>query len=462
MKRTLLLVSLFSSLFFAGIFTGTVSADPAPPSPPMGGNILSVDEITMVQMVAEEVLIDVGPGIETMINSWGDEVWGYQLAFHCQFWFENQGEQSEELTVRFPIYEFASDDDVRISIHSIKVNGVAVDWWEDDVPGGWGYVWAHFDVSFPPQEEVEIQIVYTSITQRYYHTDNHEVYYILRTGGGWYGPIEQGKIILRLPYRATEENVSLPASLPNAVFTDSDVYWDFTDLEPTEADNFIVWIMAPETWLAIEADREKLETSPNNTSALERLAKAIESVCISKGFLTGSPDLFEEGFEAAEKLVQLVPDSVDYHKLYMSYLIAGINPQRVEIIKQEQSFFQEADPENQSYINWIALELEYYQDYTAAETAASFSPTPTRTSTPVPSETLQPTITQEASTSTPTPKPRRATHTPEPALGAEQTPTAADQSEDDGRTGRIIAWAVLLVLMLVNFILGRIQKSKRK
>lgn len=258
-RSKLVWVILFCNIL-ALLFPISSLADAAPPDVPDGENINPGEGTTMVQMVAEEVIIDVGLTHEVLyINDYGDYLEGYTVAYNCTFWLVNQGTETENLAVRFPIrsdFEFGT-----INILSIKVNYQPTPWVEDENTTFYidGFQWAHFDVLFPPGEEVEVQVTYTSITRGWPGNPRQILSYILETGAGWYGPIEHGRIILRLPYKTTSENVILAyTNTSEGIFNNSDVYWEFSNLEPTSDDNWKVGIIEPDLWLQILAERNRL------------------------------------------------------------------------------------------------------------------------------------------------------------------------------------------------------------
>src|SRR5690606_26879186 len=69
----------------------------------------------------------------------------------------------------------------------------------DEIP------WAVFDVTFPPNQDVMIEVTYDVEGFGYYP---YEVFkYVLETGAGWNGTIGSADVILRLPYEASDKNV---------------------------------------------------------------------------------------------------------------------------------------------------------------------------------------------------------------------------------------------------------------
>lgn len=455
MKRIFGVIGLLVVIVFVGYLAVLpVQADAAPPPPPEGMNIEPGEEYTMVQMVSEEVLIDVG--LTTAAESGGDSQFGHLVSFNCTFWMVNQGNEAEHLLVRFPIH--TPEEIGTISIQSIKVDGKPIEWVEDEFDQDTmldEFAWAHFDINFPVGEEVEIKITYLTFSYYSRMSRREDLHYILETGAGWYGPIGQGRIILRLPYAATSTNIDLAVSAPGAVFTDADVYWEFFDLEPTGQDNWDVYFVPSEIWMEVVAARLKLESSPNNTSALYRLASAAFSVCVEdRGYsLSNFLELYELGVSAIEHAVTLVPDSIEFHEMYALLLGAKLNPDRYVLLEEEVTFLNEVNPEGEA-VSIASWKLREYSGWLTATVEAQAS------STTTPSETPKPTDTQTSPTETPLPPtsttiPRRATHTPEPTMGTDSQP------EDNGRMGYYIAVGLLAALMALNRYLSWRDKRKK-
>ncbi len=457
-KKIIILAILFflAIIFIPGL---PVRADAAPPEPPNGEIIQPGVETTMVQMVAEEVIIDVGSTFDTI--SMDDEfpyrtTSGYRLAYNCTFWMVNQGTETESMNVRFPIrsaYEVG-----KLEIVSIKVDGDPVEWWEDDIVWNQDYNWAHFPVTFPPGEEVEMKVTYSTLTYAngYLHGIPHDsLNYILATGAGWYGPIGKGTIIIRFPYKATSENVFLGYQEKPFQFTESDLYWEFTDLEPTSNDNLFLEFVSPNRWLQIISEREKLEGSPNNVASLHRLAAAIFDVTVYEGAfgLIAPEPLFIQGLEAIGKAAHLAPNDLDIQILYLGYLITNASEENLDLLEDELAHIQSLD-----------IELGQEDGFTimAAEQKIAYLKTP-KENTPEP--TMSPesaaTNTQEASpSSTPTP-------TRQPEMTPEKTylPSATPLPEVVERSAVLPTWLILVLsaaglgmLVVIGLVIWLIQR----
>ncbi len=457
------------------------SADAAPPEPPPGQNLLPGEENTMVQMVAEEVIIEVnGPGeMDTVYGE--DDIWvilGHKVSVTATFWMQNQGEEEEQMAVRFPI---SSNDgwgrEATVEDFTVTVDGVKMDWWTTLVPDPTIYTyilaWAHFDVTFPAGEEVILKVTYTTLSTDNWQTNESRLRYILETGAGWYGPIGEGKITLRLPYQANLTNVVLEFATPGAVFIGNEVIWRFKDLEPTNADNWSAEILYPELWETILDSQETLRRDPDNFGALVKLGEAVLlSTMQQKGWeIKASPEFFQlfmTGEEAYARAVDLRPDDLDVRAAYVEFQILhaylarrAINWEQISYVRDFPSpTFEEImdhldeifsiDPENER-----ALELMDMYDWALDHLASppptpkpTFMETPKPTSTPLPSAT--PTLTKTPTTvPSATPYP---TYTPFPSPEPlqEEMPTPEDNRSD----GSIFA-GILIGFVLALFIMSR-------
>jgi hypothetical protein len=428
-------------------------ADAAPPESPGGKNINPGESSTMVQMVAEEVIVDVGAtrSSEPFDDGFGERmVGGYRLAYNCTFWMVNQGSKTEQLAVRFPIR--SKWDYGVITIQSIKIDGDPVPWLEDGVDMDVPFNWAHFNVTFPPGEEVEIKVTYTSFTNWYKGFTHEWASYTLETGAGWYGPIGQGRIILRLPYQATEENIVFETSAPGGEIEGADVVWEFENLEPTGQDNWYVQIIDPDTWISIVADRKKLESSPNNSAALIRLAEAIfySTVEDREGTLRYQEEMFQEGMAAIAKAVELQPDDLELRAMYIQYLAADFNDETYALFQEQKNFVYSVDPDH--YI----FDYNFYGLYGYTKTKEALQNPPVTTT---PENTDKPT-----QTSTQLPAEEKPTNTPEasPLLVKTSIPDSPLPEQKPVNLATLLFGAVGVGIVGVALILGIILILRRK
>lgn len=424
----------------------TVRADAAPPGPPPGEGVQPDVETTMVQMVAEQVLIDVSDRIKTIeadqeYEDWDNTINGYEVSFQATFWMKNQGDESESMAVRFPLNADSGwGTTFTVSDFSVHVDGNRVKWRQGTHPESWEqFIWAYFDVTFPPGEEVVIRVNYSTITFSDPQIAEEGIEYILQTGAGWYGPIEYGEIILSLPYDAipiTIEN-KFSKTPSETVYFDGKAHWYFNQLEPEDKDNIRLEIMSPKVWQDINQMRGILENDSENLSALKTLGDACIAASINtKAYgVQNHPDLFLEGLSAYEKAASLGYQNLEFHINYAKALTAYYEfpderyadqlAEQIEIIKQLDS----DNPE----LSWLQRRLADYREYLIPTS------TPTATMKPTLTQTLSPTHTLHPPTATATAIPNpTATITPTPTL--EQV--CVEQSD-------VIGWGVIIGVFLV-------------
>lgn len=391
-------------------------ADVAPPQPPPGFNLEPEKEFTYVQMVAEEVIIEVGGKEEITFEEIHDydivtSLVGYTADVTASFWMQNQGEENEDLAVRFP-YKTNNGwgDYIPVQNFRVKVNGSPVEWREDtelDIP--YSVYWAHFDVSFPVGEEVLIEVSYSTVSFTRTFITQEQFNYILHTGAGWYGPIGHGEIILRLPYTANRTNVILEESSPGAAILGREVRWEFEDLEPDPEDNWYAEIISPEQWQTILEAQQALEKNPSDLEALFSLSQAAyESTVYWKvdSVTSESPycwDLFLLGEEALARAVSLAPENVELRVAYAEYLNAHamtwrygrfeVEPPSAELIQKQLDALAEFDYQWENEWKRESLEevLPLLSKQEATSTPTAIEPTPTATQPPPPTKVPSPT-----------------------------------------------------------------------
>jgi hypothetical protein len=315
MKRSLLLLVIILLLVPAT----PARADAAPPAPPPGANLGPGDELTQVRMVSETVMLVV----------WSNAPSGGlgQAGVTADFTMRNMGTQTESMAARFPIS--ASDgygNLPEIRDLGVRVNGSVVPtrrtlgpeirWGDELVP------WAEFDVTFPPGEDVDIRVVYT--LDAYGEAPYASFEYIFETGAGWYGTIGRAELILRLPYEASVQNVLLGPGIgvgqttAGGVIAGNDVRWEFTDFEPTGADNLQAVLVMPGAWLRVLTERENVARSPNDGEAWGRLGRACKEITLGlrgRGVREdeGARELYRLSVEAYGRALTLLPQDALWH-----------------------------------------------------------------------------------------------------------------------------------------------------
>ena len=311
-------------------------ADVAPPQQPPGSAIMPGSETTQVRMLAETVTL-------TVLSKPSGSYLG-QARTEADFTMRNQGSAAEKMEARFPLTFWNGRDDgfgkyPEITDIQILVDGSVVSTHRIDATftssGGGGVAltyspWAAFDVTFPPGQDVNITVKYT--TNGYGLEPVYNLGYILETGAGWNGTIGSADIIVKLPYEATEENVVLaddtgiPATTAGAQLDGSDVRWHFANFEPTSANNITVSLITTAAWQSVLNWRAQTQKTPNDGEAWGQLGKAVKTIIRGKhGEIrddSGSNSLYAEAVAAYDKSVTLLPKDALWHYGFADLLLA--------------------------------------------------------------------------------------------------------------------------------------------
>ena len=462
-KKTCKSLTLFVLVLLFLIPSGSALADVAPPAQPPGSNPQPGEEATQVRMVEETVLVEV-------LADYEPESLG-QARVQADFVMRNLGTQSERMAARFPIGANDGFFDVpELKNLQIRVNGGNVPFrriiGEDPRYGRDEAPWAEFDVTFPPGEDVNIQVTYTVGGTGYFPFVSYE--YILSTGAGWKDSIGSAEIILKLPYEANILNTDFGQrefSSP-ARFEGNEVHWTFNDLEPTREDNLNFYIIAPAAWNKILVEEERVSQNPNDGEAWGRLGKAYkETLFYGKGMREGQAgaEIFGKSDDAYTRCLELLPaDSLwhaGYAELLLNYYIwhaSWQDKQHPSIYKAIQEVHRalELDPNNE-----LALELAQRLVWDAPEGAVAklddetfdflyLTATPALSSQPEPA----PVIPTETSVPTWTPEP--------PSDEGEEEPVLASDEKGDSGSGLPICGGAALVLPAVALYLGRRKLEK--
>ncbi len=350
-------------LFVIFLIPNPVKADMAPPSKPPGSNLAPGEEITQVRMVAETVVIDV------QSDSGADGLGRAKVTAH--FTMRNLGDETESMAARFPVgasdgyFNVPEITDFKVSIDgdsvsTRRIEGEDPNFYADSVP------WAEFDISFPPDEDVEVTITYTLEATGYYPFAYFT--YILSTGAGWKDTIGSADIIVRFPYEVSPQNVIInPAdigwseSTPGVALSGSEIRWHYEELEPTRENNITISIVSPEAWKKVLTERENVSQNPNDGEAWGRLGKNYKEIIQpGKGLRVdeGGLQLYELSVEAYEKCLELLPDDALWHAGFAELLwlhnIWGYRDSD-EILRaaEEINLALELDPQNEKIIEIV-------------------------------------------------------------------------------------------------------------
>lgn len=349
----------------------SVQADIAPPQQPPGFNPEPGSEATEVRMVAETVVLEVQAS--TPQNSLG------QAWVTADFTMRNIGAAAESMAVRFPLGSNNGFGEIReIRNLSIEVNGSPVPtrrimqadpaWGSELVP------WAEFDVTFPPEQDVNIQVSYLlDGTGEYPFISFH---YILHTGAGWKDTIGSADLIVRLPYEASPQNILFDehtgwsSTTPGGALQGREVRWRFEDIEPDQSNDFAVALVMPSAWQNVLKERAILSDNPDDGEAWGRLGKLYKEIFFfRRGFRQGAggQDVYRMSVEAYEKAVTLLPEDALWHAgfadllaVYSYYAIQEGQDARPEKLRsmQEIQLAQELAP-NDPKVKEIAEKIYF-------------------------------------------------------------------------------------------------------
>jgi hypothetical protein len=262
----ILIIVLLLSL--AHITSNDVKADVGVP-PAQPASSLSPGEIdTQVQMVSEQV--------EIIIH---EEA--FQASVSADFQMHNNGEEDETIEVWFPFGERLTNSKgpSQISVHDFQawVDGekqeVAIENSDE-----WLIFWAHWPVSFSSGGDVNIKVSYTVDVDQEGFLDRYS--YIMETGAGWQGPIEEALITIEAPYPLQEldEFLGAPAffAWPKGYSVKgSSIRWDLNNLEPTSEDNIDFRYFKADAWNRIADGIDTLATDPEDWQAHYHLASGL-------------------------------------------------------------------------------------------------------------------------------------------------------------------------------------------
>lgn len=421
-----------------------VHADIAPPAEPPGANPKPGNESTQVRMTSETILIEIledtsSESLYVATATAGQEPDALGLArVTASFNMRNLGTLPESMAVRFPVgTDDGSGNMVELRDLKIAVDGMPAELREimaEDPMGNVPQVpWVEFDVVFPVQTDVIIEVQY--ILEAAGELPYIQFDYVFSTGAGWKGTIGSAELTVRFPYKVNILNY-IPGSeygnvryLPGGIRCGNQINWVLTNFEPDAEDNFSITLAAPSVWQQILLEQYRVSVNSNDSEAWGRLGKLYKSLVMSshggRGFrdyvLVGDPgvqELFDLGVSAYENAVTLAPDDALWHAGYAELLgfyayhakyegvdTGLITTRALEEIKRAL----ELDPENEM-IRDIEYTLEFYfpQGIISENGAYDF---PWLTRTPAPATTG---VVSTETTGTPSLTPRivQVTNTP--------------------------------------------------
>jgi len=309
-------------------------ADVAPPESPPGTNPVPGNESTQVRMVAETVTLTISADPADAHNAIAKT--------HAVFTMHNLGAQEEKMQARFPLSFFNGNSDgfgnfPEIKSIAVKINGAIMPTRREMQPffdTEMSYretaeiPWAVFDVVFPPEQDVNIEVDYVANGYGYYPYVTFK--YILETGAGWKDNIGSAEIIVRLPYEVSEQNMDIVGqagyggATPGGIVNGNEIRWHYENFEPSSQDNILVSIVTPSLWQKTLTEKENVQRNPKDGEAWGRLGKAYKEVVrMPKGYLRDDPaaeELFRLSKEAYQTCLSLLPKDSLWHYGYADLL----------------------------------------------------------------------------------------------------------------------------------------------
>lgn len=306
------------------LFPTSTRADMAPPVPPPGSNPLPGQEYTQVRMMAETVLIDVLPDVASSRVG--------EALVSANFIMQNLGSSTETMAALFPIsandgyYNYPEITDVQVKVDGnvIGTQRITIPSPEDD---NYLLPWVEFDITFPPGQDVLIEITYTLKGIYEYPYVNFE--YILATGAGWQGTIGSVDLIVQLPYEANKYNVliesgwGMMSTSSGEVIQGREIRWHYDELEPAREDNLSVALVLPSAWGKVLTEQANVAQDPQDGEAWGRLGKNYKEISRLRRDIredAGGQELFDLSVEAYENAVKLLPDDALWHAGYAELL----------------------------------------------------------------------------------------------------------------------------------------------
>jgi hypothetical protein len=392
-------------------------ADVAPIPILPGGSSIQPDGETSIQMVAEKVVMTVRQGTDEdnaaillipgdpLLPIWLQEPF-YPIIYKAvvdvaaDFTLRNPTGEAISMTVWFPLAsaledvrweEHIGESAPRIEDFQVVVNGKPLDHSVTDLPNPQGedeppLPWASFPVTFPPVEEVNIQVGYVFLPQTGISLLDMTLSYIFQTGAGWAGLIDKAELQVNLPYPASEETIGLMPE--GGQVKGQQVRWTWENFEPGPEDDFSILLLRPERWEELKYWRGIVEKFPDFAQGWLSLANLYER--FSQGInerghiLQYFGETYQQlGVQAAKEAARLDPGAIGPHyelaMLYASALEQNPSPEDLQPVWDELKIMKELNPEEAQMLEpnvYDILEPVLYNDATATAEAATWAAEP--------------------------------------------------------------------------------------
>ncbi len=297
---------------------------------------------------------------------------------------------------------------------------------------------------------------------------------------------------MRFPYMAMSDNIIRPDILHNGTTSGystlyNEIYWSFSNFEPTNNDNIVVAFLSPEVWQEIKSMRSGIQSNPQDADAWLKLIDAYIEIGGWGGCKNPENYMyFDKVYMTYEQAIQENPNSADLNASYADWLVNQLclgNPSSSEL-ETILSYLNKAlalDPNDQtaqgdlSSIENMVPDLTFTPPPTIPPTLTltpsitlipSVTPTPTisltPTNTPIPTSPLLPTQTPPPpityalpSSKTPTPSP---TPLPTPTLISAISAVFGGKSKGSGWLA-LSAFVLLLGAALITWLSVRIKRE---
>lgn len=236
-------------------------------------------EPTTIQMVTETVTLDVATAVTFDALNQVD----YQLQYpgaqvSADFLMRNPEATAQTLRVGFPLLTppaFGTDtfdDTLAFRLQNLRVFVNDVELPTEEVLVG-GQPWRAWTMTFQPGD-VRVRVTYMQmIGDSTFHSRVAVLGYVLQTGAGWAGLIEQAEIRANFPYPV--ETLFLADGQTGYTIEGNSLIWRYELLEPTPANDLRLIMIAPDIWADILHDRQALQQEPTE-AAYAALANAYD------------------------------------------------------------------------------------------------------------------------------------------------------------------------------------------
>jgi hypothetical protein len=511
-RKSGMVVSILSVGLLSLFTAGPARADIAPPEPPPGSNVGPGREATQVQMMWEKVVIDIYALTPPPTVELAGDVAAAQVT--ATFSMRNQGSAAEHMPVRFPLGDprgigdgtgrnYPEIQKIAVTVAGAPAATTRVTTPNPLDPKAPPIPWAEFSATFPPAQDVQIEVTYQVSPQGYLPFGTF--HYTLETGAGWQGPIGVADLVVRLPYAANDQNVLVdqdfwPRTTPGGKFDGNEIRWHYENLEPTAevlqelmrssdgSGAFEVSVVLPTYWRDILSGRAAVSANGKDGQAWGQLARACKlAILIGRGWRSdvAGQQLYTEAVSAYEQAVALQPKQARWHAgyaelLWQTYVYSSpSDPAQIVRAAQELKTALALEPGNQqakTLLDQISVSYpEFIQPAASGYTFLLLTTTPTAQPTDAPTQDLSPTaptatqvmLTEAPVALTPTPRAKSAplpkatvASQPSPTQGANPVPSETPIPAR-GRPGALCGSAAWPLLGLALWFGARYPQPKR-